>query len=220
LVDSKYILGKVFLGRHRATEYEIEAWRAMASVRGKLFVDIGAGTGLYCSRLRKHFARVLAIEPNPMLASRLRRHKKLYLWRNVSIMEAAVGELDGTATLYLDTGGGSGDTLMREFDYKPGKGWGGSPGTFKGVNGIEVALKRFDSIVSEPVELVKVDVEGAEFKVLDGMKCSLERHLVKNIVVEVHDISKEDEMRDLLQHNGFSVERLDGHPRLMGRLPT
>src|SRR5690242_20301448 len=170
----------------------------MADVRGKLFVDVGAGTGLYCSRLRKHFSRVLAIEPNPMLANRLRRHKKLYLWRNVSIMEAALGELDGTATLYLDTGGGSGDTLMHEFDYRPGKGWGGAPGTYKGANGIEVALKRFDSIVNEPVDLVKVDVEGAEFKVLDGMKDSLEKHLVKNIVVEVHDIGKEIEMTDQL----------------------
>lgn len=220
MADWKYVLSKVFLGKHRATEYEVEAWRAMASVRGKLFIDIGAGTGLYCSRLRKHFVKVLAIEPNPMLANRLRRHKKWYFWRNVTIVEAAVGEEDGTATLYLNTGGGSGDTLMPEFDYRPGTGWGGQPGTYKGVKGIPVTLRRFDSIVSEPADLVKVDVEGAEFKVLEGMKESLKKGRVKNIVVEVHDISKEKDMTYLLQQYGFSVERLDGHPRVMGRLPA
>jgi FkbM family methyltransferase len=218
LADWKYILEKLFLGKHRASEYEVEAWRSMANIRGRLFVDVGASTGLYCSRLRRHFARVLAIEPNPVLAGRLRRHKKWYLWRNVAVIETALGETDGTAMLYLNTGGGSGDTLMREFDYRPGKGWGGVAGKYVGVDGIRVALNRFDTIVSESADLVKVDVEGAEFKVLEGMKGSLEKGLVRNVVVEVHDIGREKEMTTLLEHYGFTVERLDGHPRLMGKL--
>jgi hypothetical protein len=63
---------------------------------------------------------------------------------------------------------------------------------------------RFDSLIHH-ADLVKIDVEGAEFEVIKGMSGA---H-VRNILVELHDESRDLELIALLGLQGFTCTRID-----------
>jgi hypothetical protein len=68
----------------------------------------------------------------------------------------------------------------------------------------------------ERIDLLKMDVEGAEFAVLEGLD---EEHwgMVRNVVLEISDIGNEGalaRMRGLLERRGFVVESGATHPGL------
>src|SRR6266568_2116354 len=55
---------------------------------------------------------------------------------------------------------------------------------------------------SEPsADLVKIDVEGAEFLVLEGMRESFAKQRVRNILVELHDRDRKEELETVLKSN-------------------
>jgi FkbM family methyltransferase len=73
---------------------------------------------------------------------------------------------------------------------------------------ITVKVKKLDDWWGEaPIDLMKIDVEGAEFNVLQGAKRILP--LVKNIVVELHDRGRKQELERVLGGCGFSTRWLD-----------
>jgi hypothetical protein len=79
-------------------------------------------------------------------------------------------------------------------------------------------LRRYDSLVEyDTADLVKMDVEGDEFLVLEGMKRALKENRVRAIMVELHDRTQSNELVFLLEGYGFTVEQLDDHPRFLGR---
>jgi FkbM family methyltransferase len=72
---------------------------------------------------------------------------------------------------------------FRSCDHAPDRSYAGSP--------IPVETMTFDHLLSEPTaDLVKIDVEGAEFLVLGGMRESFVRQRVRDILVELHDRDK------------------------------
>ena len=177
------------------------------SFKGEFFVDVGANHGLYSIPLARNFRRVLAFEPNPNVAPALVRELKKKGIANVNVLEMALGNSIGTALLYLDPHegfGGSVDTILPVFDYKPNLIPGtGLPHVYLGKNGVQVSLSTYDSIVTQPADLVKIDVEGAEFLVLEGMKRSMEEGRVKRILVELHNRDRKSELEELLEKYNF-----------------
>jgi len=78
----------------------------------------------------------------------------------------------------------------------------------------------FDSLLSEPkADLVKVDVEGAEFLVLEGMRESFARQRVTNILVELHNRDRKGELETILRSNFGNVFWVD-HQHLFGMQST
>jgi hypothetical protein len=59
------------------------------------------------------------------------------------------------------------------------------------------------------VDLLKIDVEGAEFLVLDGAKVSLSAKKIENIVIEIHDREKQKEVEDKLKGSDYEFRWLD-----------
>ena len=97
---------------------------------------------------------------------------------------------------------------FRACDHAPDRTYTGSP--------ICVETMRFDSLLSEPTaDLVKLDVEGAEFLVLEGMKESLAKRRVRNILVELHDRDRREELETVLRGN-FDRVFCVGHQHLYG----
>ncbi len=72
-----------------------------------------------------------------------------------------------------------------------------------------VRTERFDDLNTGLVDLVKIDVEGAEFLVLEGMKNSLKTGLVRNLLVELHDRDKKAELESLLSDYDYLLEWVD-----------
>ena len=154
--------GKVL--RVLAGTYEPEQTRLFGEhVRpGATVLDVGAHVGYYTllsAVLAGAGGRVWAFEPNPRNCAFLRRHLEINGCGNVEVTEAAVSDAAGRA----------------RFDFGPGSG----TGHLAGCGAIEVDTVRLDDFVRErgiAPSAVKIDVEGAERRVLDGARETLARH--------------------------------------------
>lgn len=171
---------------------------------GQTFLDIGAYVGSYSVWASKRVGRggmVIAVEPHPgnfkMLLINTRK-------TNIIPVNVALWNKETMLNLHLSSYP-SMHSLMYNYNYKEAC--------------IKVKALTLDSLIRilnvPRVDVVKIDVEGAELEVLEGAKQVLK--YLKVILVEVHgknqDI-KEREKRarvitEILKSHGFSLERLD-----------
>jgi FkbM family methyltransferase len=195
--------------------HEPDLMRALASIRGKLFVDVGANRGQFAIPLSHHFDKVIAIEPNPSL---------IISGQNIEVLRFALSNRSGEANLYLDqhpvNPNWTLDTIMENFAYRPGY----DPRIVREIRGktsIKVATITLDEILSgiSNVDLLKIDVEGAEFLVLEGGKQSLSTGKIANVAVEVHNRDRRKEMELLLREYEYKVRWVD-EDHVVGRLTT
>lgn len=149
---------------------------------GMTVVDAGAHHGLYSllasSRVGRH-GKVLAVEPSVRERARLRRHLSVNRCANVLVCDCALGAENGDANLHVVDG---------EHD------WFNSLRQPKvcAPNQIErVPVRRLDEIVADAgirqIDFVKLDVEGAELSVLEGMCALLKGRARPVVLAEVQD---------------------------------
>jgi FkbM family methyltransferase len=125
--------------------------------RGLVF-DVGANRGEMTATFLELGARVVAVEPTPELAALVERR---YRSKRLAVEACAIGAEPGTATLHL----GSYDehsTLSDEWKELVPDRWAGS---------IEVPVRTLDQLIADHgvPEFVKIDVEGYELQVLQGL---------------------------------------------------
>jgi FkbM family methyltransferase len=125
--------------------------------------------------------------------------------RNVKVVPVALSDKNGRATFYANSDSStiidnlSASSLLEKFEFRscdnaPDRTYTGSP--------ISVETRTFDSLLSESsADLVKIDVEGAEFLVLEGMRQSLADRRIDNILVELHDRDRKEELEAVLSSN-------------------
>lgn len=157
---------------------------------GGVFVDIGANTGYFTvlAALRVGRAgRVLAFEPNPMVARQLHeqlRANSVEDW--VTISAVALAERDENDVPFYVSCWPENDGLS---SLTPGSETLARGGLRPDVS-IPVSVRRFDSWVQTDaqmlpnIDLVKIDVEGAESRVLEGMSGLLARTPPARIICE------------------------------------
>jgi FkbM family methyltransferase len=146
--------------------YEPEVRKIFRTVLplGGVAVDVGANVGwhtLLMASLVGVSGRVLAIEPNPAL--QLRLHDHLYLNRlgHVEVISSVAADREEMMEFYApglnDRNSGNGRVIERP------------PGD---AETIRVAARRLDTIIAtakcERLDLIKIDVEGFEWRVLRG----------------------------------------------------
>jgi FkbM family methyltransferase len=207
--DWRFLAEKYILRKH--PEFEPEVRRSLKGFSGDLAVDVGASMGVHTRLLSKRFRMVLAIEPNPIALTTLLRRVP----SNVTVLKVALSDREGSTMFYMDphpVSGSSAETILPTFKYNPSpprKGWPSSSShTFRGENGVVVATTTYDSVLKGRVaDLVLIDVEGAEFLVLEGMKDSLSKGQVKVILLELHDIDRREELERIL--STYSLRWID-----------
>lgn len=155
------------------------------------FVDVGAAFGfytLYARSLNPSIA-ITAIEANPQQADVLERT----LQRNglaVPVVRSALSDERGSVRMSVAGGHSS---------IEPGQ-WTGGDET------IEVPSVTFDELVSEPPDLVKIDVEGAELRVLRGMSRTLSQRLT-TVFCEVKP-ANQPAVTSLIADHGYAIRSL------------
>lgn len=163
-----------------------------------LFVDIGANVGIYSILGAERGARVIAVEPDPDTAQRLRANAELNGY-SIEVMECAVAEQRGTELFTVGL-----DCLNHFVDP-------GSAATR------EVPVRTLDDIVGDRrVRGVKIDVEGAELRVLEGARRALGERRIDLLQIEwtkhppggLHQVTPQAEY---LASLGYSLFRDDGH---------
>jgi FkbM family methyltransferase len=203
--DWKFLAEKYILRKHPVFEPEVR--RALKGFSGDLAVDIGANMGVHTRLLARRFRTVIAIEPNPKAVAILLRRVP----RNVTVLKSALSDREGSTMFYTDPhpiSGSSAETILPTFKYNPSpprKGWPSSEAhTFQGESGLVVTTTTYDAVLKlRSADLVLIDVEGAEFLVLEGMKDSISKGQVNAILLELHDIDRRKELERILSTYSF-----------------
>jgi FkbM family methyltransferase len=174
---SAYPLLVRFLPRLAIAIHEPESTRAYwkALREGMIVIDGGANMGGYsilASRRVGGDGKVFAFEPEPKNAAKLRRRLRGY--NNVVVVEKALSDTDGSAALHL-AAFHAGHTLV------------GGDGPESVIRVPVITLDSFVREMSLPgLDFVKLDVEGVELQVLDGMTNVLRSSRRPTILCEVH----------------------------------
>jgi len=145
---------------------------------GDLAFDIGANIGVRTEIMLAIGADVVAFEPQPVCANEIRARGTNHL----TVVEKAVGAVQGTAELHLKAGNSGQASLLAEWQGGPEIGILRVP-----VTTLDAEIRKF----GKPV-FCKIDVEGFEAEVLRGLSSpiralSFEYHCDENGIVKVRE---------------------------------
>lgn len=150
--------------------------------RGSRFVDIGANLGGYSWHAKKMDCEVTLFEPVPELFSVLDKNSSFFGESH----QLALSDENSTLTFYTSAKNIGGSSLVQ------------SKNENSGYDGkIQVPVSTFDAFFEKDLlqnnvfDLIKIDVEGNEFKTVKGMEKSLEKRLIKKIWCEVRGHSSD-----------------------------
>ena len=175
--------------------HELAVSTLIEKKHGDLFIDIGASWGYYSFLLHNNFKEIIAFEPHPNNIAIINGVKQMGRYSNVKVLGKAVGDKNGQATLFIGQHSG-GHSLL--YDSRLIK-----DDSFITVP--TVTLTKF--LGDKVVDLIKVDVEGAEWMVLKGAERVMQN--IKSWVIEVHNLDRLNEMEKLLQSHGYKTKWLD-----------
>lgn len=162
-----------------------------------VFVDVGAHVGRWALRLAAKAGVVLAIEPNPDTAAVLKYNIALNSVKNVEVIELAAWDSRTRLTLDKPRAITSGSTRVAESETG------------------EVDAAPLDDLLCDlgAIDLIKLDVEGADLHALRGMREALRRYQPV-LFIEDHSIYGYYDAADLdalLGELGYRVHRFTAH---------
>ncbi|HVB34129.1 MAG TPA: FkbM family methyltransferase [Patescibacteria group bacterium] len=146
---------------------------------GGTFIDIGAHVGLYTLAAARRVGpsgRVFAFEPEPDNRQLLRENIRLNGYRNVTIVPLAVCDRSGESQLFVSRQGNDRHSLFR------------NPSSPLRESTETVHTTTLDDFLVSArwpeIDLVKMDIEGAEPLAIDGMRGLIERSSRLRMIVE------------------------------------
>lgn len=173
------------------------------------FVDIGANTGVLSmlAAASNPELRVVAFEPVPAVLDRMREHVRMSRMEDrIEMRHEALSNTYGTAKIYVPNHAAPVGASLRT---------GGLRGT--GTIVIDVPVTTLDAVCADGprLDLVKIDVEGFEDKVLEGMPRILREHKPVLLVEALPD-GPYQRVEELLTPHGYRFHHLvPGGPRRM-----
>ncbi|HXF85704.1 MAG TPA: FkbM family methyltransferase [Anaerolineales bacterium] len=187
-------------------EKESVMWCKKLIRPGMIVLDIGAHLGYYTrifSELVKDSGRVFAFEPCPENLLVLRHNLQQSKYKNVYIFDKAVSSKDGQAVLFISPGH-SNHSLNAGYTPDQGR--------------VTVQTISIDSFLAaqsiQVVDFIKIDVEGAEPLVLEGMRQTIERASGLKMLIEYNPIAMQaggfepPALLSMLKSMGFQLYRI------------
>ncbi|MGB6041947.1 MAG: FkbM family methyltransferase [Pirellulales bacterium] len=147
---------------------------------GNTFIDVGCNKGdfaLFAATLVGHTGRVFAVEPDNENCLWIGKSIELNHYQNIDLFPLALSDHEGEGTLHLGKKSGHHSLI-------------GGVENLAGTTAA-VPLKRLDTLVRESagpqqVDVIKIDVEGAERQVLDGARDTLESNPHLALFLDIH----------------------------------
>jgi len=162
-----------------------------------VILDVGANIGNHTCFFARYFRQVIAFEPNPVAYRLLQANLELNRLRNVILRK--VGLSDQTADLgYVQTRGNLGGSGFFEADK--------TRNDEQSILRVEVGDAEIDKLnLSDPIRMIKVDVEGHEFPVLKGLAKTLKEQKPL-LMFEIHPFgsAKRSAIFDYLKEMGYT----------------
>ena len=173
--------------------FEPWMWNYLKPKEGDVFLDVGAHIGKYTLQVAKivgESGSVIAIEPMTECYKALKEGISLNNFNNITPLNIAAWNKSCNLKLFIGDKYGH-----NSIKYNMGLGY------------VEVEAKALDTILSQinvnRVDWIKIDVEGAEYEVLQGLKNTLKKDSPKLIV----EVKKENERKvmDIMKELNYKV---------------
>lgn len=156
----------------------------------RTFVDVGANIGTYSLALSARFKTVLAFEPHPVVNQVLTLNKGINGFDNLNIQPYGLSNIDTQAKLYEPAKNIGGSSL----EYQDS----GSNYTVK----IKHASTAINKLNGSKVSFIKMDVEGHELMVMQGLKeLLIEDQPV--VAFEANNLDRNEQLLELMKSAGY-----------------
>lgn len=176
---------------------------------GDIFYDIGANVGVYtvlAANLVGEEGCVYAFEPHVANARSLLHNLSLNSWgKRVQVVTSALHNTNGYFPFNYRklTAGTSGHQLGHAVG-EYGQPFEPAAVEIKHATTLDALL---DAMVIQPATIVKIDVDGNEWMVIQGMNNFLAHRPPRSIQVELHPVDEMRVITDLGRHGFTLVER-------------
>ncbi len=160
-------------------EYEPLTTLAMRSLigQGHTAIDIGAHIGYYTLLMADAVGsggKVIAFEPEPGNYAILQENVRNNGYCNVQLVQKAVADRTGISTLHISTAANSGTHSLLPLEK------GEKASIPVSQTSLDEELKEF----AEPIDCIKMDIQGAEPLAFRGMKDLIRRNPAMSIILE------------------------------------
>lgn len=148
---------------------------------GFVYVDVGANIGTTIWLFASKASKVIAFEPIPHLFNTIQTSKAVNKATNVDLRQLAIGDKEGTVRMVDNDN----SNIVADANW----------------DGLEIQISTLDKQLAHTpaIDLIKIDVEGFEFRVLVGARKIL-TDLRPSLLIEVHP--------GFLKQYGDSLEEL------------
>lgn len=200
--DGVFFCGDNIFSVWAGSNFHEQELRKYFNISEGIFIDIGANIGKFSIIMGKKIdnkGKVLAIEPHPDNFKILQRNIELNNLKNVTALNLACSNKKGNLQLFLDEDGTGGHSTIK------------SKKTKTGNNKIWVRAETLDSIIKKEkikkVDLIKIDVEGAEANVLRGAIKTLNKSHPK-IIFEAWDEQYLKKVKRILDKFNYKIKKI------------
>ena len=160
-----------------------------------IVIDAGASIGKYTLLAARNASNVISLEPEKSNFSLLKKNLLLNKFRNVKAINFALARRAGNFPFYI-----SEDSSTHSLYSKKNA---------SQVNSCVVKSITLDKLLDtnniDQVDLLKMDIEGAELEVLEQSLNSIDR--IKIAVIEIHEELYYDKIRKIFEDRGFKTNR-------------
>jgi FkbM family methyltransferase len=175
-----------------STEYN--TFKFFRPKKGNIVIDCGAHIGkytIYASKLVGKYGKVISFEPLPFHLETLLKNIQINHCENVHAFNYACWDNNiKNQKLFVGRSDAEYSLIKRNNKY------------------IKIRTIRLDYILKKmnikSIDWIKIDVEGAELKVLKGLGKYIKK--TKNMIIEIH--SRKKQVFDFLKRNGYTIYKI------------
>lgn len=203
--DTRYVLG--------VYEPEIAAKIETYIKSGYAYIDVGANVGYYAMLASKTIVKnnqtIIAIEPFDANIQMIHNHLSKNEIKNVTVIQNAISNSEKIVEFSL-TDNHAANTYISDSEF------------YKTAPKTKIKAVSLDSICDAynfEKLLIKIDVEGAEAEVLEGMKNCIEKYQPKILLAthECHVVGVEQKCLTILKGYGYDCSPIDEHKFIDGQ---
>lgn len=185
-----------------------QEYKFSSETKNPFIIDCGSHIGLSILYFKSIYpdSGIIGFEPNPENFQILQKNIKENKLSNVEIFNYALSNKEGKTNLHVSFNENNpwtwGDTIVYNM-------WGDRGNDKK----ISIKTVKLSKCINKPVDLIKIDIEGYEQKVLEEIENKL--HFIKEIVMEYHGTKTGIKVNDysvikrILERNDFKVKTTD-----------
>lgn len=197
--DGIFFCGNNFISAWVASSIYKKELRNYFNITEGIFVDIGAHIGKYTILVGKKLngsGKVIAIEPEKNNFKILKKNISLNKLNNIHAINVGCFSENKKTKLFIDREGTGAHSISNQISKKYE----------------EIDVRKLDDVLSQlkikKVDLIKIDVEGAEVNVLKGSLKTLKKSHPK-IIFEALDKNTLSEIRSLLKKLNYRIKKIN-----------